>query len=330
MAILATEKILTLDYWKSAYQVQPGDYVFDRKGNIVKVTVVQEFRSEHCYEVMLDDYLTISGNDKMELLCETVKYRLRSLAYKGKREFKRPLKPFSVGQLLEMPLKNSANTSLYSIPTCDPIKPPTQPLSIPPFIFGFWFFNRLRENNMVCIRDHFEDFQSLFMDYGYKAEKTFSPHLRYRRFTFTPSVESQLKPNIPYLIPLNYLMASDEQRLELLKGIIKSKYSRYNLKENMFRFSHSNLNLFKQVQFLVESLGNRTRVNYNKRTNLYTLFFKSYQKLVDHQKEDRIRVHPGRRYIMEFIQQPPQSCVHIETDGPDGTFLVGEGFIACR
>ena len=35
-------------------------------------------------------------------------------------------------------------------------------------------------------------------------------------------------------------------------------------------------------------------------------------------------------FIKEILEIQPQSCVHIETDGEDGTILVGEGFIACR
>jgi hypothetical protein len=43
MAILATEKVLTLDYWKPAEKIQVGDYVFNQTGDLVKVTLVQKY-----------------------------------------------------------------------------------------------------------------------------------------------------------------------------------------------------------------------------------------------------------------------------------------------
>ena len=45
MAILATEKVLTLDYWKPARKIEVGDYVFDKDGKLVKVKLV--FRLRH-------------------------------------------------------------------------------------------------------------------------------------------------------------------------------------------------------------------------------------------------------------------------------------------
>ena len=43
-----------------------------------------------------------------------------------------------------------------------------------------------------------------------------------------------------------------------------------------------------------------------------------------------IKVRQAARLIMDVYEIEPQGCVHIETDGPDGSFLVGEGFIACH
>ena len=59
MAILATSKVLTLDYWKLASQLEVGDYVFDRNGKPVQIKLIQQYRSEHCYKVHLDDHLSI-------------------------------------------------------------------------------------------------------------------------------------------------------------------------------------------------------------------------------------------------------------------------------
>ena len=83
MAILATEKVLTLDFWKSANKLQVGDYVFDHSGKPVKVKLVQEYHSSDCYQITFNDYLTAAGDSKFGFLVETPKYRRRIADYKA-------------------------------------------------------------------------------------------------------------------------------------------------------------------------------------------------------------------------------------------------------
>lgn len=330
MAILATEKILTLDYWKAAYHLKPGDYVFDRKGNIVQVTLVQEYRATECYEVILNDYLSIRGDNKAEFLIETPKYRKRIVEYMGKKRFRRPLKPFTLEEIRNTELRTKANRSALSIPTCDPLKLPTQPLDIPPFVMGFWFFNRNSENRYRVPSNSYDYVKKTLIDNGYKIAKCKARNDGNTEFSLTPSVEAQLKPFIPYLIPENYLLASEEQRLELLKGIMIAKDNQYNSQRQLFRFTDRNLALVKQVQNVCESLGIRTTMEHKQTLGYYTVYFKSKHVLLPDQNAKKIKVHQDRRFIKEIVEIQPQSCVHIETDGEDGTFLVGEGFIACR
>ena len=70
MAILANQKVLTLDYWKAARNLQPGDYVFDKDGKIVQIKLVQEYRAQQCYEVMFNDYLSVAGDQHLGFLVE--------------------------------------------------------------------------------------------------------------------------------------------------------------------------------------------------------------------------------------------------------------------
>ena len=184
MAVLATEKILTLDYWKPASKLKVGDYVFDRNGQVVKVKLVQEFRSEECYEVTLNDYLSIRGDQNLGFAMETSKYRIRACEYKQTRKFKRPLKPFTVSDLLDQPLKNHRNRLLYSIPTTAPIELPYQDLPVPPFVFGFWLFNEKYDGKMKIPKDVPDTPLEKFKDHGYKL-------IGRREFSVHPSVRSQ-------------------------------------------------------------------------------------------------------------------------------------------
>ena len=65
MAILATERVLTLDYWKFAYDLVEGDVVFDRLGQPATIKLIQQYRAQSCYEVQLIDGLTVAGDEHL-------------------------------------------------------------------------------------------------------------------------------------------------------------------------------------------------------------------------------------------------------------------------
>lgn len=330
MAITANEKILTLDYWKQADKIVEGDYIFDRKGDIVKVTSVQHFYSEKCYRVQLNDLMSMTGNGTLHFLLETPKYRLRALEYKGVQKFKRPLVRLSVAELMEKPLKHKKNLLYFSIPTCDPLKLPHQDLPVPPFIFGFWYWNRIKHNSFSVKDINYEFVKQKFKDHGYKITKTRKYVNEPMYFKVSPSIESQLAPFIPNEIPNNYLLASHEQRIELLSGIINGKINTYKEKEDHFKIGSTYWPEVRKLQGLIESIGCKTTIHYQKYINTYVIKFRSRHRLCEQQRSPPIRVHQTRRYVTGVEEIQPQQCVHIETDGPDGSFLVGEGFIACR
>lgn len=330
MAVLATEKILTLDYWKRASDIAVGDYLFDRNGKPVKVKLVQEYRSDNCHTVTLNDHLSISGDEKMCFLVETPKYRRRLVDYKGVQRFRRPLRPMALADILNAELRTNHNRFAYSIPTCEPLQLPHQDLAIPPFVFGHWFFNRSQNNNLIAPTELFDFIKEKYRDHGYEVTKTWRRGESAIKFQINPTIESQLIPIIPNRIPNNYLLASEEQRIELLSGIIHAKSRRYDPKKDKFRFTSMFEHEIKTVQMLTETLGIKTTLAYDENYKYFTLTFRTTHKIVENQTSKPKKVHQSRRFIRTIDQLAPQSCIHIETDGPDGTFLVGEGFIACR
>lgn len=330
MAILATEKVLTLDYWKPAAKLQVGDHVLDRNGNLARVTLVQTFHSSQCYEVQFNDHLTIGGDTRLEFDTENPKYRMRLRSYKGKRQFKRPLRPLSVEQMLDIPLVDHRNRKLYSVPTAGPLQMPYQDLPVPPFIFGFWFFARRSTKAMAPARGTRDYVLEKFRDHGYKTREHELLDTGERDFTVTPSIEVQLSPGVPTRIPNNYLLSSEEQRKELLSGIICAKNRQYNEKTDFFRVTSTNYGTITRIQGLVESLGSKTTIMFDDYLKNYTLFFKSRMRLIPNQVSPPVKVHHARRFITKINPLPPQLCVHVETTGENNSILVGEGFIPCH
>lgn len=329
MAILATQRVLTLDYWKFAYDLRPGDYVFDRNGNIVQIKVAQQYRAQNCYEVMFSDYLTASGDAKLKLPLEDRRYRYRADGYRGRHQFRRPLKIKTAQELLDSPLKDQRDRMMYSVPTTKPIELPHQDLSIPPFVFGFWFFNRRKNHVMVPTPGCAEFIHEKFQDAGYKIKEHGRAGNGEREFSITPTILSQLAPLIPTKIPNNYLLGSVEQRQELLSGILHSKSRLYNQKSDRFQFTSPRKTDVIQVQALAESLGCRTGLVHNEILNNYTVRIKTNLKLANYQQPKSNKIHQERRYVVAITPITPQGCVHIETDGEDNSILVGEGFITC-
>ena len=330
MAILANEKILTLDYWKLANQIQPNDYLFDRNGKIVRVKTVQIYQASSCYEIHFNDHTRVAGDGKLAFGIETPKYRKRIHEYKGKQKFRRPLAHKVVSDLALAPLKTKYNRLAYSVQTAKPLELPYQDLPVPPFVFGFWFFNQKTNKSFNAPRKLTKTVWQKLKDHGYQIiEKRKAPNDE-PYFDIFPTIESQLAPNIPFKIPNNYLLASHEQRLELLQGIIYAKYRQYSKKTDTFRITSQNFGQIQQIQFLVESLGHRTTTEYDETKHYYTIFFRSRLKLFEDQVSPPVKVHYGRRFIKQIEPIKPQQCVHIETDGEDNSYLVGEGFIACR
>lgn len=330
MAILANEKVLTLDYWKPAYKLQPGDYVFNKDGKPVKVKLIQEYKTDTCYQVYFDDHLTVAGDKHLQFFVEDATYRELECKYKGIRRFERQLKRIPVENMAGKSLKNHKNRSLYSVPTTNPLDFPHQFLPVDPFLFGFWFLNRRSTKDMAAPPGYSPFIHQRFKDCGYKVQIHRLINTGERTFTVYPTIESQLKPNLPDKIPSNYLLASAEQRIELLRGILHSKSRHYSKTKDRFRIPSCDYSFIMQMQQLVESLGHRTNIEMDPRVNHYTLFFRSKLQLMDTQKSKKLKVHHARRYIKEIEPILGQSCVHIETESNDKSFLVGQGFIACR
>jgi hypothetical protein len=324
MAILATKKVLTLDYWKPASKIEVGDYLFDHNGNPVKVTLVQHYYANDCYEVQFDDHLTLAGDKNLKFHTENERHRNKILRYKGVQRFRRPLKVKSVEELLSIPLTGRRDRLEYSIQTTKPLKLPHQYLPVPPFVFGYWIANRTKNKVLSIFQVEPDYVAQRFQEHGYKVKES------KRILKLTPTIESQFLPNVPTRIPTSYLMASQEQRIELLRGILYAKTRQYNEKQDRFSISFKSPHLLYQIQQLVESLGIKTRMQYVPQRGYYNLKFKSRLQLVHNQKSPALKVHQARRYITNITKIQPQMCVHIETDGEDVSFVVDEGFIACH
>ena len=325
MAITTNQSVLTLDYWKRAEHLEIGDWVFSKDGELVQIKLVHKFFSEICYEVMFDDYLSVSGTKDLGFIAESMHYRNHLCAYKQvKKKFKTPLTFTNVEKLLQVGLTGHRGRKEFSVPTTKPLQFPMQTQGVPPFIFGFWYFNRKAHKMFTVCPTSEELVFSKFKDLGYKVTKTKNSNAFYE----TPNIEQQLLPLRPTKIPMNYLLAGVEERIALLSGIVNGKPRQYDPKTDWFRVTNHNFAMIQQIQGLAESIGCRTKIKHDATYDYYQLMFKTSHRLVSNQVSKPFKVQHARRYIKAITQIQPQMCIHIETDGEDNSLLVGEGFIA--
>ena len=197
-------------------------------------------------------------------------------------------------------------------------------------MFGFWFFARQHDKTMAPAKGCGEFVHQKFKDCGYKVTQHRLKPNKERTFTTKPTVLSHLIPDIPTKIPENYLLADEEQRFELLQGILCSTVARYHEKTKKIRVYQRNKTLIYQIQYLADSIGCQTTLSQNDNTLCYTLYIKTKQRLLPTKQQPSKAKHAARRFVTNITPISPQWCVHIETDGLDNTILVGEGFISCR
>ena len=330
MAILSSTRVLTHDYWKLAKDLVPGDYVFDRHGEPVQVTLVQPVQALACYEVTFNDYLTVSGDERLSLPLEDRRYRYRSDAYRGRHKFRRPLKVKSIGELLESPLVDYRNRKKYSVPTSAPIQLPHQDLPVPPFVFGVWFFGKQADKTIVASKGNGNFVREKFRDYGYKPRDRAIRRNGERAFDTNPTVLSHLIPTVPYLIPENYLLSHKTQRFELLQGILCTNTAKYHEKTKTYRVVQRSKRLIYMIQYLADSLGCKTEMRQSDTSGQFILHIKTKQPLLPTKQQPTKAKHAARRFVKEITPIRAQMCTHIETNGDDHTILVGEGFIACH
>ena len=330
MAISATSSVLTANEWQYAKDIKPGDWVFNRLGKPVKVKTVQTYRSEDCCRVVFDDSLSIEGDKHLTFPTEDYQYRKRALTYRGviKRRAQPTLR--SVSELEDLGLTYRENRSEYSVPTTEPIQLPHQPLGIPPYIYGLWFFGRFGEKQIRVPYEFVDDAIEKLKDAGYQVKKKGDYIGNYERIEVIPSIRSQLRGLQTHKVPIQYLNGSKEQRLELLQGILSAKPCRTTSKRGIFKFKTRKKQLSVVIQYLSESLGAKTSLFIDKSKRTYILTIYRLAPFLPQMGSNRPIVHFARRYVKSIERIPAQLCVHIETDEKDGTFLVGEGFISCR
>lgn len=325
MAISSDTPIPTLNSWLPASKLKPGDYVYGPDGLPKQIKVIQDYIPTKMYAVHLSDGVIVEGDKNLAFELETFKYRLKLCDYKGTPRRWMKLRRKTVTDLLDEGLraKMDAGRYEYSIPTTKPIQYRHEDFPVPPFIIGYWYAGQTRKSRIRCKPDNIKAMQEKLKDYGYTSKPSRNTWLN-----LVPDITKQLKLHyliLPRTIPIEYFFGSVEQRLELLRGIMLTRATPYDVSTDVFTYKTRRRGFAVLLRGLLESLGITNSMKFNKVSLTYEVRFRtSFDLLVERNKKRGVSRF-GRRFVRKIEEIESRHCVHIEADG---TFLAGEGYVA--
>lgn len=232
----------------------------------------------------------------------------------------------------------------HSIPTASPLKLPRLDLPIDPYILGSWLGDGFSAIGAICGGP--EDFQHLlgYLDrHGYQhgAVKEISQGRAVQ--TTIVGLTSQLR-SLGLIknkhIPEEYLWASEQQRADLLAGLLDTDGT-IDKTSGKVEFTNTNYNLAAGVQLLARSLGQKP-VLAEGRATLYgrdcgPKYRVTWRPTVNPFKMPRKMglVHPlGKqasrnfhRMIVSFEEIAPDVVRCLTVDSPSSMYLAGDAMI---
>ena len=348
--------VLTTKGWKKHGDLVVGDYVYNDKGEQVKVIGTQKPYMWHCCE------LTFANGEKHIITREHLwkvflehENRINGIHHNIRKEhiietqdlmFRLPKQRRSPYVLINAPLQNDEKE-----------------LPIDPYVFGLWLGDGLSKNNEIVVSN--EDLHDELVGIGDKETysivcKKGNPNVSYiklgtakdtisknshfskgnHKWDFTQKL-SDLGVHKNKHIPVQYLLASENQRWELLRGLMDTdgtidKYGK------TCEYCGINKELCENVWTLLRSLGIKAYINEydaklygkfvskkyrimfapNKGQQIFKIARK--QKRVDN-KIPKDREDKFKYFITSIVpcEDMLVSCIQVE----GGMYLAGKGLI---
>lgn len=307
-----------------------GDVLIDEKGLPTKVTGTQIFNNRPCYEITFSDNTKVIADENHEWFVWDKPARKAN---------GRAINPICLPKVLETKqmAKNviyNNHENNYSIQTTNPVKYKKQNQPIHPYIIGIWLGDGHSYSATITISD--EEIVDKIRSFGYDVGRAWGKYA-WRIYNIQPILK-RLNLIQNKHIPDNYLYGSVEQRIWLLKGLMDSDGT--SGKTGHCSFCQKDKKLAKQVQILLNSLGQKT-VLITKKTSLNQKFlYNSYEvtftpsiEVFSLSRKLRRQVldkeYPTRkmRYITSIKKVENRTTKCVEVDSQNHLYLVTESFI---
>lgn len=319
--------------WTTMGDIEPGDQVIGRDGlpaNVVAVSPIHHDRK--CYRVTFNDRTSIvaDGGHIWAALDRTVKGR--------------PEQTYTTEQLRDRIVKWEAKGNggnRMGIAPMAAVKAPARDLLVDPYVLGAWLGDGQTAGAAIC---------------GADADLAFiASEIERRGYTTTEWTTAPDKVSVIGIpggllsalralgvlgnkhIPSDYLRASIEQRLDLLRGLMDTDGSVGHAGKETCEFSSKFESLARQVAELARSLGYRCTVSSKRdmrsRTGMtWRVTFRADPDMVPFALPRKAArcvtpLHVRNRAIVsiEPVATVPVRCIAV--DSPDHLFVAGEGWV---
>ena len=249
--------ILTPDGWTTMREIQPGDYVISRDGSATKVLWKTEPQYPQMYKMVLSDGTGMEvGEDHLHVVMRHTKGRIVEKVITTKEMYERGIIVGNSDKRDRSDKRTAKASYRFKLPLCEPVKFSYRELDIDPYVMGYGLGNgSFRKSKIHCHKDDVCEIIDEFKCRGYG-------HLKIRT-TSTNGVEFKLDGHIfkkyellksrDKFVPKEYMYASIEQRVDLLRGLMDADGS--ISKNGSVFFSSYSIHLAEDVAELVRSLG---------------------------------------------------------------------------
>lgn len=360
-ALALDTSIATPSGWTTMGEIQPGDTVYDERGEERRVVWTSPIYKDHeCFEIVFDDGSTIVADAEHRWLSDTLAARRaaglislnrrRGIAASEKphlqpRTFPQVLTTRQLAETLHVTVGECLDRN-HSIKSAASLVAPERELPIDPYVLGAWLGDGSSDSSYITNADQeiFDEILRAGYSLGEPLGKKGTGKAAVRRIGARCGVPLHKSLRLLGLlknkhIPLTYLRASTSQRLALLQGLMDTD-GWVSAKSNSCEITSSYPQLARGIIELIVSLGWKTnprtriprcngvdgrpscRMVFRPTANIFRLSRKA------------ARLHPAaqsgralRRMIVDvrLVPSVPVRCIAV--DAPSHLFLAGRSMI---
>ena len=264
--------ILTSLGWVRADELQLGDTVFDEAGLPTKITGVSPVWDTEGYRITFDDNSTIDVSAQHLWNVQDLTQRKRGVT--DWRDYWNNTVTLETQELYKLGIKTTSNQNRWRIPLTKPLRGVPTELPIDPYLLGFWLGDGNSDAHIITIGKTKLGLLDYLDSQGISYEVT--NHLESKGSLRVRLAMSGLRANLRSLgllgnkhIPVEYLLASETQRRELLAGIMDADGFTNPDKGGAVGIDLTDKRLSEDLYSLVCSLG--YKVFLREGTSAYTL-----------------------------------------------------------
>jgi len=346
-ALALDTPIPTPSGWTTMGELKDGDILFNSKGESCNVIKAHEIMyNRPCYKILFDNGEEITADEEHLWFTQnrTERYHMCEGTIKTTKQ---------IYDTLYAGSKKEPNHRISTV--AGGVNYSKRELPIDPYVLGLWLGDGANEGAQITAgkRDVFEIVNTLkqrnqfdeiiVTEYKNNVYGVRPTTKNTKKITSLNTLLKQYNLTFNKHIPDDYMLSDRNQRLDLLKGLIDS--DGYIDQKGNCRFYNTNIELAKQTEKLIRSLGYKTTyreyiptlngiscskvadVRFTPREDVCTISFKTQR--IKHKEIENISKYRNQWNYIKKIEKlensVPVRCITV--DSPDSLYLIGNTFI---